>query len=879
MFRVLALIPATGISSSASVALSAIAASLIVALAVRHSPMRVKSFRKFVGRRFGSWRELEASQRRLLEQQFQLDTTFENMAHGICIFGADKRLIVCNKHYAEMYRLPAELTKPGTPHDAIIAHRTRNGIFADETDARAAYNKDGAIGQFLANQTNCRIKKLADGRLIRVTREPAGGGWVATHEDVTLNQQREDSFRLLFEDNPVPMWVVAWDDLRFLAVNDAAIDHYGFSRDQFMAMTARDIQSIGDREPFLTSAQNVFSDGRVGSRETQHTTAAGNTIDVLVYSRALVYQGCNARLAAIHDITKAKRAEAELRDTKKFLDAVVEHVPLPIVVKDVSGTPAGAMDGRFTLFNRAYEALTGESREQLIGRTTHQIFPKQRADLVVQADNEALQSADAVVTSEHSIDTINNGTRLVTAKKTAIRDDDGRPRFLLTVVDDVTEARRAERRISYLAHTDALTGLPNRATFTERLVAELEVASERGEQFALLCLDLDHFKEANDSFGHAFGDTLLREVAGRMRMAAAGAFLARVGGDEFVLIVSGGNLPDAATAVAERLLREVGGELEIEGRHVTIDATIGAAVYPKDGADPETLMINADVALYRAKAAARGTVVFYEAEMGEIERERLALQTDLRSALEKNELFLHYQPQQTINGKTIGFEALVRWQCPKRGLVLPGTFIPLAEECGLVVRLDEWVLREACFEAVRWPEPLTIAVNISPSQFLAGDFPGYVHAVLLETGLPASRLELEVTEGVLIHDFSRAISILCRLKALGVRIALDDFGTGYSSMSYLHAFPFDKIKIDQGFVADVEHNHRTMDIVRAVITLGHSLGVSVLAEGVETTSQWEFLKSVNCDEVQGYLLGRPSLMSDYAELVGLTSTGECRAAV
>ena len=437
----------------------------------------------------------------------------------------------------------------------------------------------------------------------------------------------------------------------------------------------------------------------------------------------------------------------------------------------------------------------------------------------------------------------------------------------------MTDRSRVEQRISHMAHFDNLTELPNRATFNDAMEAALKHTRETGEQFAVLSLDLDGFKDANDSHGHAVGDALLRAVARRLQDAANGAFLARIGGDEFMLIVNSGKQPEASAAVAERLLRALAAEFEIEDRILTVGATIGGAIYPDNGTDAKTLMINADVALYRAKAAVRGTVLFYEAEMGEQVRERRALQADLRAATENDELFLNFQPQLTIDGDPIGFEALLRWRCPKRGLVSPDVFIPVAEESGLIVQIDEWVLRAACHEAASWPQPLTVAVNISPTQFRTGDFPGFVHAVLMETGLPAERLELEVTEGVLIDDFSRAISILCRLKALGVHIALDDFGTGYSSMSYLHSFPFDKIKIDRAFVGDLEDNRHSMAIVRAVIDLGHSLNVPILAEGVETAEQLAILKRGGCDEVQGYFTGRPRAIEEYAEMVGRRTEG------
>jgi EAL domain-containing protein (putative c-di-GMP-specific phosphodiesterase class I) len=288
-----------------------------------------------------------------------------------------------------------------------------------------------------------------------------------------------------------------------------------------------------------------------------------------------------------------------------------------------------------------------------------------------------------------------------------------------------------------------------------------------------------------------------------------------------------------------------------------------------DGADVKTLMISADVALYKAKAEARGTVIFYESSMGEELRERRALQDELRLAIQRQELLLHYQPQKTMAGEAIGFEALVRWQSPKRGLVAPNQFIPIAEESGLIVPLGNWVLLQACREAASWQAPLTVAVNISPAQFRAGDLPQQVQTALLETGLTPARLELEITENVLIDDFSRAISILCQLKALGVRIALDDFGSGYSSLSYLHSFSFDKIKIDRAFIGDLESSRHSKAIVRAVIDLGHSLNLPVLAEGVETQAQHALLERSGCDEVQGFLTGRPAPIAQYADLTGV----------
>ena len=707
---------------------------------------------------------------------------------------------------------------------------------------------------------------------------------LAVH-DITDRKQAEERLRdsqkfldAIIESVPaaiivkdVPAGATDAEACRYSLVNRAFENLFGASRDEMIGKTIRDVYPKEQANAIV--AEN---------NETLHSLTP-----VILPDRALVTFGGGPQLAAgksvtvrddndrprylltvLEDVSERRNAEERLRQTQKFLDTVVENVPVPLIVKNVPTSDSDAAECPFSLINRAGEELLGVRRENFIGKTLNEVYSKENADHVIAENNAALQSKNPVLIAEHEIHTPGNGVRMTASRNVAVRDDDGNPQYLLTVLEDVTDRNRAEQRISRMAHFDNLTDLPNRATFNDAMEAALKHTRETGEQFAVLSLDLDGFKDANDSYGHALGDALLRAVAQRLQRATEGAFLARIGGDEFMLIVNDGKQPEAAYAVAERLLRALTAEFDIEGRILTVGATIGGAIYPDDGTDAETLMINADVALYRAKAAVRGTVLFYEAEMGEQVRERRALQADLRAAAENDELFLHFQPQLTIDGDAIGFEALLRWHCPKRGLVSPAVFIPVAEESGLIVQIDEWVLRAACHEAASWPQPLTVAVNISPTQFRTGDFPGFVHAVLMETGLPAERLELEVTEGVLIDDFSRAISILCRLKALGVHIALDDFGTGYSSMSYLHSFPFDKIKIDRAFVGDLEDNRHSMAIVRAVIDLGHSLNVPILAEGVETEEQLAILKRGGCDEVQGYLTGRPQPIEEYAEMAG-----------
>jgi diguanylate cyclase (GGDEF)-like protein len=443
--------------------------------------------------------------------------------------------------------------------------------------------------------------------------------------------------------------------------------------------------------------------------------------------------------------------------------------------------------------------------------------------------------------------------------------------FWVGTHDDITDRKRTERLIAHMAHHDSLTDLPNRAAFAAQLQKSLDLAARDNGSFALLCIDLDRFKEVNDVFGHQTGDGLLREVGERLRAAGESAFLARLGGDEFTLISTGGPQPATAEALAERLLAALSGDVEVDGQLLRVGLSVGVAIYPVDGADGQTLQANADAALYRAKAEGRGLVRFFQPSMDESLRERRALQHDLRSALARNELYLDYQPQADIAGNITGFEALARWRHPTRGLVAPATFIPIAEESGLIIPIGEWIMREACREAVSWPNPLQIAVNLSPVQFRHGDLPGLVHGILLETGLKSSRLELEITEGVLISNYSQGISILGRLKALGARIAMDDFGTGYSSLSYLQAFPFDKIKIDRAFVSNLEQRAQSAAIIRAVIGLGRGLNLPVVAEGVETAAQLSFLSEEGCTGVQGYLIGRPGPIAAFDKVVGRTT--------
>ena len=566
-------------------------------------------------------------------------------------------------------------------------------------------------------------------------------------------------------------------------------------------------------------------------------------------------------VATHEDITERKRSERELENTRAFLDMIVENVLSPIIVKD-------AKDLTYLLVNRATEDYFGIDRVSIVGKSAGDILPPSLVDTIGAEDAKAIESGDISYQGEHGVVTPGNGTRVVTATRLPVKDSDGKAKYLITVINDITESKRSEQRIAHMAHHDTLTDLPNRAAFNECIDATIDLAAVANESFGVLCIDLDRFKAVNDVFGHAIGDSLLREVAVRLEQVCQGAFVARVGGDEFTIITPTAQQPRAAEALAERLAAAFEEDITIDSHQMRVGLTIGVAIYPQDGADATALVANADAALFRAKSEARGSIRFFEMAMDQQLREKRALQQDLRKAVEQNELALHYMPQADMDGRITGFEALARWHHPRHGLVPPDVFIPLAEESGIIGALGEWVLRTACHEAASWPNKLHIAVNLSPVQFQHGDLPSLVHQVLLDTGLSPARLELEITEGVLIGDFTGAVAMLRRLKNMGVRVAMDDFGTGYSSLSYLQSFPFYKIKIDRAFVANLSHSQQSATIIRAVIALSRGLNMPVVAEGVETEAQRAFLAAEGCDAIQGYLVGRPMPIEDYAKLVG-----------
>jgi diguanylate cyclase (GGDEF)-like protein len=438
----------------------------------------------------------------------------------------------------------------------------------------------------------------------------------------------------------------------------------------------------------------------------------------------------------------------------------------------------------------------------------------------------------------------------------------------VALCDDVTELREAHKRIAFLARHDLLTGLPNRAVLREELDRAFSLIA-RGGELALLCLDLDRFKPVNDTLGHAAGDALLQQVTARLLASVRDSDLVvRLGGDEFAIVQTGAPQPGSATALARRIINTLSLEFDLDGQPVHISTSVGVAVAPFDGADAMSLLRSADLAMYRAKNDGRGTLRYFEPKMDAEMRARSNLEADLRLALEHGEFELAYQPQVDAASHIVcGVEALLRWRHPQLGMISPLDFIGLAEDTRLIVPIGRWVLEQACRDAMTWPASVRVAVNVSSVQFRHGSLLRDVLGALQGSGMPAHRLELEITESVIVADAQQALSSLHELRSLGAHVALDDFGTGYSSVSYLRDFPFDRIKIDRSFVRDVDTNSATQAIIRAVVELSRSLGMSTTVEGIETPQQLQMVQQLGCTEVQGYLFSRPCPANEITDII------------
>jgi len=534
---------------------------------------------------------------------------------------------------------------------------------------------------------------------------------------------------------------------------------------------------------------------------------------------------------------------------KGLTDSALESISQGLCMYDA--------DGRIIMFNERYAKMTGAKAGTLLGRSLLDLIKERKKAGDFQGDPQSY--FDNIVASIRSGQA--NNTVIITPGGRVYRVID-RPiegGGWVATLEDVTDWQEAQAKISHMAQHDALTDLPNRRLFRDELDRALHRLA-REEQVAVLSFDLDHFKEVNDSLGHPVGDALLTEVAQRLTQSIRqGDTVARLGGDEFAIVQVGMDLKASeAAALATRLIETLSAPYKIQGNEIIIGASVGIAIAPVDGVAPDHLMQNADIALYRAKEDGRNTFRFFQIGMDAQTQARRLLMLELRAALVRSEFEVYYQPIHDLRqNRIICFEVLVRWQHPTRGLVSPTEFIPLAEESGLIVQIGEWVLKKACFDAASWPDDVSVAVNLSPVQFRNRRLVSSVRTALIASELSPDRLELEITEAVLLQDSEGNLAVLHELREMGISIAIDDFGTGYSSLSYLQSFPFDKIKIDQSFIRSIGSNKDALAIVRAVAGLGKSLGIRTLAEGVETREQLSTLRSEGCFEMQGYLFDKP----------------------
>ena len=659
----------------------------------------------------------------------RLREAIDILPQGIVFLDADGRYILWNKKYSEIYSKSADLFQPG----ALLKDTLRIGVERGDYP-EAEGREEEWIAERLAKlkQPGQRHEQtLSDGRVVLIEERLTGdGGVIGLRVDITELKQREASFRLLFDGNPVPMIVCSQDDERIISVNDAAIAHYGYTREDFQKLKISHVQAFESEAPWTGDQTN---EERV-ARTWKHIKADGSLIDVAIYSRHLVF--------------------------------------------------------------------------------------------------------------------------------------DDKPAVLLALMD-ITERKRAEQRLAFMAQHDGLTGLPNRILLRQKL-DELLVSTRRsGDKVAVLFIDLDNFKAINDTLGHAIGDKLLRGVTKRLKSSLREEdSVARLGSDEFAVVQAGIQRPEDVAFLARRLIDAVSEPYLFDGHTIVSGASIGIAIAPGDGDDAERLLKNADMALSRAKSEGNGTFSFFESEMDARAQTRRRIEIDLRDAIENSVLQPYYQPLVDLkSGRITGFEALVRWPHPERGMIPPGDFIPVAEETGLINAVGGLMLRRACMDAAKWPDEVRVAVNLSPLQFRVGNLLSVVMDALKHSGLSPRRLELEITETLLLDKSDQVLATLHALRALGVRISMDDFGTGYSSLSYLRSFPFDKIKIDQSFVRDLDSNHDGQAIVRSIISLGKGLGVTITAEGVETEAELSSLRAEGCDEGQGFLFSRARPNGEITQLL------------
>ena len=666
-----------------------------------------------------------------------------------------------------------------------------------------------------------------------------GKAHVRTRANATLRSSAEQ-YRLLFEGNPNPMWISDAESQQLIAVNDAAISQYGFARGELLNMKVPDLRPESERRN---------STPRSGLIHLQRKDGRIITVEISGYDLPL--PGRRARMTMAVDVDEGRRASEALRESERRFREMLDTIELAAVLLDVVGI--------VTYCNPHLLSMTGYTKDDVIGRNFFELFlPEDERKEGARAFDATIGRGVIAAHLEMDIMTRFGERRTILWNNTVLRNPQGSILGTASIGSDVTEQRLAEKQLRHNAFHDALTGLPNRALFLDR-VGQAIMRAKRDERrtFAVLLLDVDHFKNVNDSLGHVAGDQLLVMIGERLlRCVRTVDTVARFGGDEFTVLIEKINGPNDARRAAERIQREIGKPFRVDDTDIFSSVSIGIIIGSHDYDGPEHIVRDADTAMYRAKAQGRARSEIFDSNMRADVVARLQVETDLRRAIDRRELRVFYQPIVRLgSAETVGFEALVRWQHPTRGLVSPAEFIPIAEETGLIVPLGQFVLREACKQAAKWPGYMS--VNVSNRQFAQSDLVADVREAIEESGISPDRLYLEITESVIMQHADAALQVMVGLRALGCRIALDDFGTGFSSLSYLHRFPIDTLKIDSSFVR-AARERKNVEIIRSILALGHGLSLDIIAEGIETTEQRELLQSLDCDFGQGYLFARPA---------------------
>jgi diguanylate cyclase (GGDEF)-like protein len=807
----------------------------------------------------------------LNRQRFELDTALNNMSHGLCMFDATGVLQLMNARYLEIFAIPPGLVAPGCTLRELLRRLEDAGIVTGDQDKYAT----DLLAAMAAGQKTQFQKLLKDGRTVCITNRPLpGGGWVGTHEDITervrAEQQARDAndyLRGVIEAMPAGLIIYDSDDhyvlcnKRFDAMYPKTADmrvpgmkfvdilREGLARGVYGEAVGREEQWIAERLAAHLNPSSVY----------EQRYANGTWLRVEDFPMP------NGGFVGIRvDVTQIKQREEQMRLENMKLDAALQNMSQGLVMFD--------RDGNLIVCNQKYAELYRLPPELIRPGVSHKDILDHRIASGVVADSNSVRfvkgrTEEGVpkAPAETILDLADGRTLLVALRPLA---NGG----WVSTHEDITSRREAEAQIAHMAHHDALTGLPNRALLRERLEDALAQV-ERGGQIAVLYLDLDHFKSINDTLGHGVGDELLKEVAMRLMSCIGGEdTIARLGGDEFAIVQTGIGSPSDVATLSARIREALTRPYELESHQVPADVSIGISIAPDDTDDPDQLLKNADMALYRSKADGRGTYRFFEPQMDERVKARRTLELDLRNAIVNGEFELYYQPLLNLEHHQISAcETLLRWHHPTRGMVSPVEFIPVAEETGLINQIGEWVLRQACLEAASWPNEIAVAVNLSPVQFKNQNLAQLVVSALAHSGLPARRLELEITEAVLLQNNDATLATLHRLRELGVRIAMDDFGTGYSSLSYLRSFPFDKIKIDRSFINDIADKDESGAIVQALTSLASRLNMATTAEGVETHAQLQIVERLGCTEMQGYLYSRPVPAHELIRLLPTTA--------